>query len=146
MKDVKKLTNDFLDKHWNISNVKPEGWKKYSFQGGLEDGSSPGCYAITKNEDIVYIGLGASRGWGNYKDSGLGARLLNHVIMWDKPRPAEKDKRYYKFKPKWQDEKVTNLYTIGFPKGYGYIACALEAFIISNLKEMPKYNKIKTFK
>lgn len=46
--------------------------------------------------------------------------------------------RVYEPKEKWKERGVDFLMTIGFGKGYGYLALALESFLISRLN--PRYN------
>jgi len=129
--DVKKETAEFFRMHWNLNIPIPAWNDKYSFQGAVPDGDKQGCYALLINDEVVYIGLGASKGSGIYKEHGIGARLINHVIVWNRSIPAPISERKFKLKDKWHD--ITDIYTIGFPSGSGYLACALESFLLSRL-------------
>ncbi|MGD9303799.1 MAG: hypothetical protein PVF79_06005 [Desulfobacterales bacterium] len=118
----------------------PERWGKYDFKGAAPYGDRQGCYALIADNDVIYIGLGASRGWGIYKEHGIGARLSQHVMHWDRSIPAKIENRVFKPQTKWNG--VSAVYTYGFPSGYGYLACSLESFLISRLE--PRKNVTKT--
>lgn len=144
MIEVEKATKEFLLLHWNneqLSNVDlPSTWASYNFKGPVPFGECQGCYVLVKNENVIYIGLGASRGGGIYKEHGIGARLNSHVLSWDRSVPAEVQDRIYKPQEKWSG--VSEIFTYGFPSDYGYLACSLEAYLISKLE--PESNVTKT--
>jgi hypothetical protein len=82
--------------------------------------------------EVVYIGLGTSRGRGKHKEHGIGARLNQQVLVWDRAMTSDLANRVYKPKDEWKE--ITEIYTFGFPSGYGYLACAFEAYLISTLE------------
>ena len=142
MEEVISATNEFLLCHWDtelLDTNEVPGWESYSFQGNIPKGNRQGCYALIAKTDVIYIGLGASRGSGLYTEHGVGARLMNHVLKWDRSRPASISDRYFIPRSKWAD--VTEIYTIGFPRGYGYMACSLEAYLLSKLKPLKNVNR-----
>ena len=40
-----------------------------------------GIYALFRDDELIYIALGNSRGSGNYKDRGISRRLIPHVFL-----------------------------------------------------------------
>lgn len=136
MRDVINNTEEFFRLHWNLNKQQPKWSDQYKLQGAVPNGDQPGCYALLENNNVVYIGLGASKGGGIYEEHGLGARLNSHVLVWDRSVSVPIAERRYKPKDKWQG--ITSIYTIGFPKDYGYLSSALEAFLIKNLS--PAHN------
>lgn len=145
MHEVQKATETFLLLHWNTTqlvNIElPGPWSSYDFIGSVPYGERQGCYALIKNSEVIYIGLGASRGGGIYEGHGIGARLNNHVLTWDKSLSAKKiTERVYKPQEKWAG--ISEIYTFGFPKNHGYLACSLEAYLISRLE--PERNVTKS--
>ncbi|MBW1732720.1 MAG: hypothetical protein JRJ75_17950 [Deltaproteobacteria bacterium] len=133
---IQKVTDEFLGRHWHLNQLdttEVPAWKgPYSFFGNVPNGDKQGCYALINGNEVVYIGLGISRGYGTYEGHGIGARLNNHVLKWDRNRPPKDKRRFYMPRKYWKD-KLTGIHTIGFPRRYGYMACALEAFLISEL-------------
>lgn len=95
-----------------------------------------GVYALfDANGNIVYVGLGASRGGGIYMEHGISRRLLAHVIASDRSRGAG----YYVPRKAWSE--VADIGAIGFPKEYAYLAPALEDYLIGKLN--PPRNSVK---
>ncbi len=145
MADVEKETRNFLNLHWNAQQLTdvdlPDSWGAYSFIGNVPYGDRQGCYALVKDSEVIYIGLGASRGYGKYAECGIGARLNSHVLIWDRSVPANSGSRKYEPKESWKRKGVTEVHTFGFPSGYGYLAPALEAFLISRLEPIENVTK-----
>ncbi|MGH9772815.1 MAG: hypothetical protein ACRD4Q_14140, partial [Candidatus Acidiferrales bacterium] len=75
-------------------------------------------------------------GSGIYEGYGLGARLIHHVIEWDRSKGGSPEKRTYKPKTKWTP--LSAIYTIGFPPAHDCLAAALEIYLISELQ--PSFN------
>ena len=155
MAEVEEKTREFLNLHWNRNAQQlaeidlPDSWGVYGFIGIVPHGNRQGCYALIRHGEVIYIGLGASRGYGIYAGNGIGARLNNHVLKWDSKVPSDPANRKYGLKDYWKEKGVTEVCTFGFPSGYGYLAPALEAFLISILepienvtKTASSYNKI----
>lgn len=136
---LKKSTDEFFNRHWNVSSEhEVPTWKNgWPWQGSVPYHNKGGVYALFDSQGaIVYIGLGASRGGGIYKEHGISRRLLAHVITTDKV----KGKGYYVPRKAWGD--VRDIAAIGFPKEYKYLAPALEDYLIGELN--PTRNKTKT--
>jgi len=142
--DVEETTKSFLQLHWNgeqLSGIElPDVWAAYNLKGAIPYGDRQGCYALLNDNHVIYIGLGASRGGGLYREHGIGARLVNHVLRWDRSIAADIENRVYVPQDRWSS--ITEIYTYGFPSGYGYLACSLEAYLISRLD--PRENVTKT--
>ena len=103
MADLSELlfhTEEFFKRHWWCPDETTSPiWKyNYTWDGAVPYHDLGGVYAlINEHQEIVYIGLGSSRGGRKYKEHGISRRLLKHVI---KRNPAEDGKRYVT-KPKW---------------------------------------------
>lgn len=135
--DVMKETDIFIKRHLNGFNNMLGKWEAYNLRGTIPHRDSPGCYLLLEGDEVIYIGLGASRGGGNYEGCGISARLKKH-LYWDKTVPSNDCAgRVYKPIEKWKD--VSQIYTYAINREIGYMACALEAYLISTLK--PKGNK-----
>ena len=88
-----------------------------------------GLYALFSGDKLLYIGLGASKGGGIYKDRGISRRLLAHVLeIAPKNSPLS-----YVPQDRWKDLQVDLVATIGFPEDRNYLACALEDYLIGKL-------------
>ena len=145
---VEEATKVFLELHWDRERLSivelPDMWAPYNFVGTVKYGDQQGCYALMKNHEVIYIGLGASRGGGIYEGAGIGARLNNHILSWDKTKPASIIERIYRPQERWTG--ITRIYTFGFPPGYGYLACSLEAYLISRLEPVDNITKTSNAK
>ncbi len=149
MDEVNQRTREFLNLHWNgdaraLAGVGlPEKWEKYDFGAKIPYGDRQGCHALVKEDgEVVYIGLGASRGYGIYNEHGIGNRLMKHVLVWDRSVSGSIQDRKFGVRDSEKTEGVTKVYTFGFPNGYGYMAPSLEAFLIRELN--PGRNVVKT--
>jgi len=142
--NVEEKTKEFLKLHWRTELLEsvelPEAWAAYNLKGAVPYGDRQGCYALVEDDQVVYIGLGASRGGGLYSEHGLGARLNSHVLKWDRSIASDIESRVYLPQDRWTN--ITEIFTYGFPSGYGYLACSLEAYLISKLD--PPENVAKT--
>ena len=139
--DLVQHSNIFFEKHWDkSSSLQPLEWKcKWSWAGSVPYHERAGVYALFDAADnVVYVGLGASRGGGPYKEHGISRRLLAHVIAPDR----SKGRGFYKPKDNWAE--VTDIGTIGFPTKYSYLAPALEDYLIGILT--PPRNRMKKHK
>jgi len=135
IKDFQIATERFLKRHWDLrecdGNPPPQWSAVWPLVGGLPNTDKQGCYALLVNDGVKYIGSGVGRGSGRYQECGLGARTATHM-RWDKSKKAGLDQRVYVMQQPYTD--VTGLITIGFPSGYGYLALALEAFLIAEFR------------
>lgn len=135
--DLTRLTDLFFSMHWNIEEEKPSWDFSWSFIGPVPNYLLGGVYALLRNEEIIYIGLGASRGGGIYKDRGISRRLMSHVY-----RTAPKDSEFNaELRERWKDLGVNKVATIGFSPERNYLAAALEDFLIGKIN--PVANAVK---
>jgi hypothetical protein len=129
--DLKKLnivTHRFIDLHWPQGDDMPRWSAPWDFISGIPQGDCPGCYAFFDfNGNIIYIGVGASKGSGLYKGFGLAHRLNRY-----KKKVYGENTNYVLIEP-WR-EIVKDVITIGFPDELYYLAYAFEAFLIMNLE------------
>lgn len=137
LEDIKSATTEFLARHWNSERLArhklPQWSGEYGFLGVRPEAREmQGCYAFLEGEQVVYIGSAVSRGRPPYEECGIGARL-NQYTTWDRDKGLVEGKRAYRMKhPSLQN--VTSIVLIGFPSGLGYLALALEAYLISRFK------------
>lgn len=105
------------------------GWKTWEpfLYGSVPSHDLGGCYALFSENELLYIGLGASKGGGLYPDHGISRRLMAHVIASDRQRGQQ----WSKLRESWGS--VTSIRTIGFPNDFSYMAAALETFLIREL-------------
>lgn len=136
---LEKETIDFLRLHWNPKEIKTDElliWKIWKdFKGSMPFGDKQGCYALLSNGYVVYIGVGASSGSGIYEGCGLGARVTKYTHLVKK---GPLNERIYEPNKCWKEKGVTGIMTFGFPSGFGYLAYALEVFLVFRLE--PQYN------
>jgi len=137
-KDLIAKTNLFFKLHWpenNEPNI-PKWSEPWDYNSSIPYGDKPGCYAfIDNNNQIVYIGVGASKGKGIYGDAGIGKRVGRYKRLNKSPDTNTK----YELKEPWNNRNIKELRTIGFPPKYGYLTYSLEVFLIRNLQPV-KYN------
>jgi hypothetical protein len=134
-----EATHTFFGRHWSVEacpSQLPE-WKSWSefLYGSVPNYDMGGCYALFANSELLYVGLGASKGGGPYANHGISRRLMAHVLASDRHRGAS----WSKLRDPWGD--VTALYTIGFPNGVAYLAAALESFLIREL-DPPRNSRV----
>ena len=126
-----EATNTFFRKHWSVSELSsqlPEWkvWREFLY-GSVPNYDVGGCYALFAESELLYVGLGASKGGGLYPNHGISRRLMAHVIVSDRQRGPN----WSKLRDSWSN--VTDIHTIGFPNEVGYLAAALESFLIREL-------------
>lgn len=137
--ELLQLSGEFFDRHWSTSEgIEIPTWKNnWGWQGSVPYHNKGGVYALLdKDNTVIYVGLGVSRGNNLYKEHGISRRLLAHVISTDK----SKGSGHYIPKQKWSE--VRDIAAIGFPKEYCYLAPALEHFLIERIS--PVRNSILT--
>ena len=134
--DLVGATDKFMELHWSEVHGSPPRWDRWEtfLQGAVPNYLHAGCYAIFVGSELIYLGLGASKGGGLYKDRGISRRLMGHVIRSDR----ESEPGWYKLTETWQS--ATALYTIGF-KDASYLAAALETYLI-RLLNPPRNSRI----
>lgn len=140
IKELKVGLDEFLALHWPSSLTqqygKPEWSRLWRGIGELHNHLSPGVYALKSDKGIEYIGSGIRRGKYDYSDNGIGGRTGNY-FRWQRDICREDGRRVYKFCGDWK-----GIYTVGFPPELGYLAPALEHYLISRYAKMLR-NKVK---
>lgn len=138
LESIENATDKFFSMHWDKSSeAQPYKWKyDWAWEGSVPYHDKPGVYAlIDASGSVIYIGLGASKGGGLYKEHGISRRLLSHVICTDQ----DKGRGYYKPKDNWKE--VVSIAAIGFPVQFSYLAPALEDYLIGEFN--PHRNTVK---
>ena len=138
--DVQNRTDQFFDLHWPHDEERPSWSDAWSFAGEIPNQRLQGCYAILLGESVVYIGVGAGKGSGIYEGAGLGSRLHRYWRTHSKTPKAPDGTSLYEPTGEWAG--ATGIATIGFPAGRGYLAYALEPYLIGHLK--PERNVVGT--
>ncbi len=130
-------TLDFLSLHWGLNDTPPQWDYSWTWCNSVPNYQLGGLYALFSGNKLLYIGLGASKGGGIYKDRGISRRLLAHVLeIAPKDSPLS-----YVPQERWRDLQVDLVATIGFPENVNYLACALEDYLIGKLS--PPENRLK---
>lgn len=130
--DLEKLiaeTDSFFHLHWNKEALgAPPAWVAWDtfLDGSVPNYQYGGCYALFSGDQLIYIGLGASRGGGIYQRHGISRRLMAHVLRSDVTSGPTRSKLL----DRWVD--ISSLWTLGFPSN-DYLAPALESFLIRSL-------------
>jgi len=138
LKELAQHSEVFFLKHWDKSSslVPPEWRCNWSWSGSVPYHDKAGIYALfDTNGDVVYVGLGASRGGGPYVEHGISRRLLAHVITPDK----RKGRGIFRPRDNWAE--IADIGALGFPSEYSYLAPALEDYLIGILN--PPRNSMK---
>lgn len=135
LKNLKKLTKEFFSMHWNSEVIGSEypGWSDiYEFEGSLPNYDKQGVYAFVKNDEITYIGVGASsNGSGRYAGHGLGKRFQSYSKV--------EEGRHVPTDPRLVDAGA--IITLGFNPNQAYLAYALEMFLISRMETAHNINQ-----
>lgn len=133
---LNSVTNDFFSRYWNPKNGKVPIWVKseWDFNGTIPNHDKQGCYALLKNDEIIYIGVGISKGSGIYKNHGLGYRLKRYFKV---NKNLQLNPNKYLPTENWQE--LTGIITIGFPNEHFCLASALEIYLVYHLN--PTQNK-----
>ena len=121
-------SSEFFRLHWHAELGAAPSWVQWQefLQGSVPNYQYGGCYAIFSGKNLIYIGLGASRGGGLYPKHGISRRLMAHVLRSDRPRGIG----WSKLTEEWAD--ATAIYTLGLPTA-DYLAPALESFLIREM-------------
>ncbi|MGO5000539.1 hypothetical protein [Oceanisphaera sp. W20_SRM_FM3] len=141
---VKEFTDSFFEKHWSSHlPTRPEWNDVWAFIGGLPGGDTQGVYLLmSENEEVLYIGVGASKVGGRYSGHGIGSRVSEYHRMAEGQRSVSLEQRKYIPKGDWAERGLAKIVTIGFTSEYAYMAYALEAFLIRET-ETP-HNKVRS--
>ena len=142
LEKMKRETIRFFELHWNKEAHRKTYpvWKAWHFHKTIPNHDKRGCYAIFEGEQLEYIGIASGRSTKRYHGHGLGDRLKVYYRV-DKAKNEELgirkvEERYYK--SVW--EGVTEIWTIGLLEDVGYLAAALEIYLIPRLG--PPRNKV----
>jgi hypothetical protein len=138
--DLLAATDQFFSRHWSTAAVgcEPPGWAPWQsfLLGSVPNHDKAGCYALFVGEELVYVGVGASKGGGIYDNHGLSRRLMAHVIRADRSKNGD----WSQLCEPWLD--VTGLYTIGFAHPQAYLSPALESFLIREFRSQLRNQKV----
>ena len=132
-----EATEDFFAKHWAVKEEIPQWDFSWEWKGPVPNYLLGGVYALLKGDDVLYVGLGNSRGGGIYKDRGISRRLMSHVTR-SAPAGSPVDSI---LRERWFDAGVDKVATIGFKQEFNYLAPALEDFLIG--RPSPAENQMK---
>jgi hypothetical protein len=137
---LRTATEEFFRLHWNLPEP-PPSWCKRPFVGigALHAGELPGCYALARKTGIVYIGSAVSRGNVRYVGYGLHSRILRYIRR-DRSVHRPDGERVWSF-----THGHSGIYTIGFPLERGYLAIALEHFLVGRFQNQLE-NKNRVFR
>lgn len=133
--DILKIeTNNFFNRYWhpNFGQV-PEWSEIWDFNSTIPNHDKRGCYALLKQDKIVYIGSGLGKSTERYQGYGLGDRLKSYWSLNKEPGVKAK----YIARPNWE---LTGILTIGFSTEDYVLAAALEIYLIRKLQ--PIKNKV----
>lgn len=121
-------TKEFFIRYWNpINGESPEWSVHWVFNSTIPSNNKRGCYALFNDKELVYIGVGIGKSFGNYQGSGLGDRLKQY---WQVNKDSNADKKY---KPTKDWAELTSIMTIGFEEEHYPLAAALEIYLINKL-------------
>mgnify|MGYP007070654814 FL=1 len=138
------LTNEFFNLHWDekiIGFPIPLWSAPWKFEGTQPNGNRQGCYILLKGDEVLYIGVGASIGDGRYEGHGIGKRTNAYTQLGKGQRGVPCETRRYLPSKIWAERGLDGIAAIGFEKGYGYLAYALEAYLISRCPTPYNSNK-----
>ena len=135
---LKEATSTFLELHAKSTKV-AEWSEPWSFKGEIPNQAKQGVYAfLNTDQEVVYIGVGASKGDGIYEGAGLGRRLGR---VWKKHTTTPTDVDGVKlYEPTDKYTYVDSIITFAFDIQEWYLAYALEYYLISELR--PEKNKL----
>jgi len=120
-------TNNFFELFWKPVNGQPPQWSEpWYFDGSIPNKDKRGCYVLFREKEIIYIGVGLGKSFGQYQGSGLGDRLKRY---WK----VDKNKSGKKYKPTEDWNELTSIMTIGFNEENYPLAAALEIYLINKL-------------
>lgn len=130
---LKRKTAEFFRRHWNSGAAPTDApkWKRWKLRGRPAVHNSGGCYAVFSKRALLYVGVALTTGRSTNPAKatvGLYNRLRRHVI-----KPVSRNSMVHVGKTqRWN--AVTHIELLAFPDKYRYLAAALEAYLISELK------------
>jgi len=138
IESLNNATSTFLEQH--AKSTKDVGWSTpWRFKGEIPNQAKQGVYAfLNTDQEVVYIGVGASKGDGIYEGAGLGRRLGR---VWKKHAITPTDKDGVKlYEPTDRYKYLDSVITLALDPKEWYLAYALEYYLISELR--PEKNKL----
>jgi hypothetical protein len=138
---LKQATNEFFDRNWvagAIEQCAPTWSNPYHFVGSIPNNERQGVYAFLADDQVYYIGVGASRNSGRYEGAGIGARTTQYFRVARDHRKTPVEIRRYELVKNWGG--VNSMVTLGFERSEAYLSYSLEAFLISRLEQTPIAN------
>lgn len=127
---LREETCAFFSLHWNSASLGElptwDRWETF-LKGSVPNYQFGGCYALFSGDELIYVGLGASRGGGRYIAHGISRRMMSHVYRSDRARGP------YSLRLRRGWEEVKEVWTLGLPER-DYLASALESYLIRRLK------------
>lgn len=130
--NLHEKTRGFFRLHWPSDANPPPTWVKWepflSAPGPNYD--RVGCYALVKDNEILYVGQGMRKGrpGSRYENHGISARLNDHVLLVNWQQGAG-----YILHDRWLSIGVDAAYTIGLTE-YVLLAVALEYYLSGELR------------
>lgn len=136
--DLVKYTNQFFDAHWKAQEQPPEWDFSWQWKGAVPNYQYGGVYALFRSEELIYIGLGNSRGTVRYAECGISRRLMSHVYVI---APDGSDVNYVP-RERWDKNHaaIDLIATLGFSE-FSYLSPALEDYLIGKIN--PPENSMK---
>lgn len=127
--NLRHWTSEFFRCYWNLDNGLAPVWSNHwDYNCEIPNQNKRGCYALfNKYKEVIYIGVGIGKSFGQYHGSGLGDRLKRY---WKVDKDSNSDKKY-KTTEEWID--VASIITIGFEEIHYPLAAALEIYLINKL-------------
>lgn len=143
--DIQASTTEFFRLHWPQTEQwgqEPQWNNPWRLRGSLPNGDKQGVYVLLDfNDDVIYIGVGASFGSGIYEGAGLGSRINHYIRLAEGQNGVRVEDRQYQAIEKWEELGLKSLRTLGFPIESAYLAYALEAHLLS--RHAPPHNKVR---
>jgi len=142
--NVKKLAVSFFNRHWAISDVSAPTWNEaWGFIGTLPGHDKQGVYLlIGEDDEVLYIGVGASIGGGRYTGHGIGSRTNKYIRVGEGQRGKSNQDRQYRPVDKWADRGLSKIITLGFTEDFAYLSYGLEAYLLRECKT--RFNIIRS--
>ena len=135
---LQQLTREFFARHWAMGEIpgNPPDWSApWHFRGPLPSADRQGVYALLRGDEVVYIGSGAGREAGADLEHGL-----RHIVRAKRgKRGSLANERPCELAERWAAQGIDALLTLGLPEKYAYLALALEAFLLGDLR--PEFNR-----
>lgn len=130
--DVQAKAAEFFHRHWPTVLGSFPAWNdEWNLHGSMPGHDSQGIYVLmSKTGAVLYIGVGASLGDGIYIGCGLGARIKRYIRV----SKRENNETSYSPKSEWAERGLSKIVTLSFEKEYAYLAYALEAYLLRELK------------